>query len=281
MINIQQIEYWLQTSGFTILVILVVTFILERIIAQAIEKVIRKAVTSHGYQNPIAEKKREDTLIAVFRGALKVIVYLIAIMLIISELGLQIGPLLAGAGIAGVALGFGAQYLVRDIITGFFLIIENQFRVGDVIEVAGVSGVVEAISLRVTRLRDLDGVIHHVPNGEMKVVSNQSKDFARVNLVIGISYHDDIDGAIEIINKVGHELAHDPVWSFKILKAPQFLRVDNLNSSSVDLRIVGETKPLEQWAVTGELRKRLKQAFDKDGVEIPFPRQVVIHKDSD
>lgn len=269
---------WVQTSGLTIFGIVVGTVILESMLASAVERVVRKAVKSHGDSGAIAEKKREDTLIAVFKGALKILIYLVAIMLLLSELGIQIGPILAGAGIAGIAFGFGAQYLVRDIITGFFLIMENQFRVGDVVEVAGVSGTVEAITLRVTRLRDMDGIIHHVPNGEMKVVSNKSKDFARVNLVIGISYHDNIDSVIEVVNQVGRELAEDEKWKTKILKAPEFLRVDNLNSSSVDLRIVGETRPLEQWAVTGELRKRLKEAFDTRGIEIPFPQQVIISK---
>lgn len=269
---------WLASAGITIVFIVVVTLVLSKLSKKAIDRLVRRAVPPSGYLDPAAEKKREDTLIKVFGGVVQVLLYIVAIMLILSELHINIGPLVAGAGIAGVAFGFGAQYLVRDIITGFFLILENQFRVGDVIEVAGVSGTVENITLRTTVVRDMDGVVHTVPNGEMKVVSNKSKDFSRVNLVVGISYSDDIDKTIEVVNRVGIELSEDPQWQEKINKAPSFLRVDNLNESSVDIRIVGETRPLEQWAVAGELRKRLKQAFDKEGIEIPFPQRVFINK---
>jgi small-conductance mechanosensitive channel len=269
---------WLVGSGLTILLIVVAVVILNKILSKTISTLVRRAIPPQGYLDPDAEVKREDTLIKVFSGVAKVLIYFIALFMILSEIGLDISPLLAGAGIAGVAFGFGAQYLVRDIITGFFLILENQFRVGDAIAVAGVSGTVEDITLRVTVIRDLDGVVHNIPNGEMTVVSNKSKDFSRVNLVVGVSYGDDIDKAATIINKVGNEIAEDPMWKDKINEAPQFLRVDNLNDSSVDLRIVGETKPLEQWAVTGELRRRIKYAFDREGIEIPYPQQVVIRK---
>lgn len=269
---------WLLDGGITIAAIIVAVVILTKISGKAISGVVRRAIPAQGHLDPEAETKREDTLIKVFHGVSKVLIYFVAIFMILSEVGLDISPLLAGAGIAGVAFGFGAQYLVRDIITGFFLILENQFRVGDAIAVAGVSGTVENITLRVTTIRDLDGVVHNIPNGEMTVVSNKSKDFSRVNLVVGISYNDDIKKAAGIINRVGKELSEDPEWKDKINETPQFLRVDNLNDSSVDLRILGETKPLQQWAVTGELRLRLKIAFDEAGIEIPFPQQVVIRK---
>jgi len=277
-ISTEGIIDWLMSSGIRILVIFILTFLVSAIVGKTMERLIRRAVPSHSFSNSAAEKKREDTLIKVFNGAITALIYLIAGMFILSELGLDIGPLLAGAGIAGVAFGFGAQYLVRDIITGFFLILENQFRVGDVISAAGVSGVVENITLRVTSIRDMDGTIHNIPNGEMKVLSNKSKDFSRVNLIVGVSYEDNLDKVIEVVNRVGKELAEDGVWKEKINIPPQFLRVDNLNDSSVDLRIVGEVKPSEQWAVTGELRKRLKEAFDKQSIEIPFPQQVITSK---
>lgn len=278
-ITISQTEIinWLTGPGLTILLILVGAVIISKLSKTGIERLIRRAISERGI-DPMAEKKREDTLIKVFSGALTILIYLVACMLILSEFNVDIGPLIAGAGIAGVAFGFGAQYLVRDIITGFFLILENQFRVGDVIEVAGVSGTVENITLRVTVLRDLDGILHFVPNGEMKVVSNETKDFARINMVIGVSYGDDIDKAAEIINKVGQDLAEDQKWKDSILEAPVFLRVDKLNDSSVDLRVLGKVRPQDRWAVAGEFRKRIKIAFDKNGVEIPFPQRVVINK---
>jgi len=269
---------WFLSVGVEVILIVVATKVLSGGLHKTIEKIVRKSVPSHEYVDSVSEKKREDTLIRVFSGSMKVLLYGISFMLILSALGVTIGPVLAGAGVAGVAFGFGAQYLVRDLISGFFIILENQFRVGDAIEVAGVTGIVENITLRVTTIRNLDGILQFVPNGEMKVVANKSKDFSRVNLVVGVSYSSDLDKVIEVINSVGEQMAHDEIWGLRILKAPQFLRVDNLGESSVDVRIVGETKPLEQWAVAGELRKCIKQRFDKEGIEIPFPQRVVTLK---
>jgi small conductance mechanosensitive channel len=195
--------------------------------------------------------------------------------MILQELGLKIGPLIAGAGIVGLAVGFGGQYLIRDIISGLFLILENQYRIGDSIDINGVSGLVEDISLRKTTLRDINGTVHHIPHGEIKLVSNLSKNYARVNLDIGISYNTDLDHAISVINRTGKELAEDPAFSDSIISPPQFLRVNDFADSAVILKILGDTKPLKQWEVTGEMRKRLKIAFDREGIEIPFPQRVI------
>jgi moderate conductance mechanosensitive channel len=195
--------------------------------------------------------------------------------MVLQEFGMMIGPLLAGAGIVGLAFGFGGQYLIRDIIAGLFIIIENQYRIGDVVNFGAVGGLVENISLRMTTLRDLDGTVHHVPHGEIKTVSNLSKTFARVNLDVGVGYASDLDHVISVVNHVGQSLAEDPNWKDLIIKAPQFLRVDNLADSSIVIKILGDTLPLKQWEVSGELRKRLKIAFDKEGIEIPFPQRVL------
>jgi len=197
--------------------------------------------------------------------------------MLLSEVGIDIGPLIAAAGVAGLALGFGAQYLIRDVIAGLFIILENQYRVGDVVCSGGTCGSVEDITLRMTTLRDLDGTVHHIPHGEMATISNLSKNFARVNLDLGVSYDVDLEKVIEVVNKIGNNLAEDPKWKESITKAPQFLRVNDFADSAVMIKILGETKPLKQWEVTGELRKRLKIAFDKEGIEIPFP-QMVIHQ---
>lgn len=274
----EHIISWFITTGIELIIIIVVAKLVSVGLHNTIEKIVRKAVPSHDFIDSASEKKREDTLIRVFSGTMKILLYGVTFMLVLSALGVTIGPVLAGAGVAGVAFGFGAQYLVRDLISGFFIILENQFRVGDAVEVAGITGIVENVTLRVTTVRNLDGILHFVPNGEMKVVANKSKDFSRVNLVVGVSYGADIDKVIDVVNSIGEEIAHDEVWGQKILKAPQFLRVDNLGESSVDVRIVGETKPLEQWSVAGELRKRIKQHFDKEGIEIPFPQRVVTLK---
>ena len=167
--------------------------------------------------------------------------------------------------------------ILIDLISGLFIILENQYRVGDVAEIGGKIGLVEDISLRVTILRDLDGIVYHVPHGEITTVSNYSKGISKVNLNVGISYSADIDKVEEIINIVGEDLSQDEKFSSMIIESPKFLRVDKLGDSSVEVKIVGVTKPAKQWEVMGELRRRIKKAFDENGIEIPFP-QIVIHK---
>jgi small conductance mechanosensitive channel len=195
--------------------------------------------------------------------------------MILSELQIDIAPILAGAGVVGIAIGFGAQSLVKDLVAGLFIIIENQYRVGDVVRIADVAGIVESINLIKTVLRDLDGVVHIVLNGEIRVASNFTKDWSRVNLNVSVAYGEDLDHVISVINRVGKELAEDPEWAPLILKAPQVLRVDNLGDSGVEIKILGDTKPIRQWDVMGELRRRLKNAFDKEGIEIPWPHTKV------
>ncbi|MFO7722311.1 MAG: mechanosensitive ion channel family protein [Bacteroidales bacterium] len=169
----------------------------------------------------------------------------------------------------------GVVFSGRDIITGLFIILENQYRIGDVIDIDGIGGSVEDISLRKTTLRNLDGTVHHIPHGEITKVSNLSKNFARVNLNIGISYSANLEHVIAVINKTGLELANDSYYKNLIISAPAFLRVDDFADSSVVVKILGDTQPLKQWEVTGELRKRLKIAFDREGIEIPFPQRVI------
>lgn len=194
---------------------------------------------------------------------------LVVIMLTLNEMGLSVGPLLAGAGILGLAVGFGGQYLIRDFFTGFFMIIENQYRIGDAVSLDQTSGVVENISLRMTTLRDLDGTVHFVPHGDIKRVANLSMDFARINLNVRVAYQTHLEKAIEVINQTGKELADDPLWKEFIIKPPQFLRVEDFLESGVVLKILGETVPLKQWEVTGELRKRIKVSFEHEGIEMP------------
>jgi len=270
---------WLYEHGLRVLTILVVAYLVKRFAGIFIEKFVRKAVVSKQSLSKVAEKKREDTLIRIFTGSLGVIVWIVSVLMILDEIGLAIGPLLAAAGIVGLAFGFGGQYLIRDLIAGLFIIMENQYRVGDAVCFDGTCGAVEDITMRMTTLRDLDGTVHHVPHGEIKKVSNMSKYFARVNVDIGISYEADLEKVIAIVNKVGNDLALDLEWKGKIIKAPQFLRVDNLADSAVILKILGETEPSKQWEVSGELRKRLKIAFDKEGIEFPFP-QLVVHQNN-
>jgi len=266
---------WFLSHGVRILAILVVAYFIRRFGKIFIGKIVCRAVISNHFLTKEAKEKREKTLIHVFDSTLRVLIWLLAALMILSELGVSIGPLLAGAGIVGLAFGFGGQYLIRDIISGLFIVLENQFRVGDVVCLDGTCGLVEDINLRIIILRDLDGTVHHVPNGEIKRASNLSKYFARVNLNIGVSYKSNLEKVIEVVNRVGAELARDPQWQDLITKPPQFLRVDNFADSAIIIKILGETKPLKQWDVTGELRKRLKIAFDKEDIEIPLPQRTV------
>ena len=266
---------WITNHGPKILAIIVFALLLKRFGKMFIEKIIKRVIRSDSITEKESEKKREDTLIRILSSLLDVLVWILTVSMILQEIGIAIGPLLAAAGIAGMAFGFGGQYLIRDLITGIFIILENQYRIGDVVCFDGTCGSVEDISMRMTTLRDLDGVVHHVPHGEIKKVSNLSKYFARINLDIGVSYSSNLEKVIKVINKVGEDLAKDPEWRDDILKTPQFLRVEDFAESAIIVKIAGETKPLKQWAVTGELRKRLKMAFDKEKIEIPFPQRVV------
>lgn len=258
-----------------ILTIIAVAIIVNKFSAPVIERLVRKIILADAFSSEEAERKRENTLIRIIHGATRLIVWIIALLTVLSEVGIEIGPILAAAGIVGVAVGFGGQYLIRDLISGFFIITENQYRIGDVVCFGETCGLVEDITLRMTILRDLDGVVHHVPHGEVSKVSNLSKGFARINVDIGVSYDSDLDKVVAVINEVGENLAKEPAWRDSILKPPQFLRVEAFADSAIIIKILGDTLPLKQWDVAGEFRRRLKGAFDREGIEIPFPQRVI------
>lgn len=271
----EKIIPWLLSHGIRIVLIAVAAFLFDKILSRIITRTIRASVKADEFTSEEAEKKREDTLIRIFNGAVHIMIIIVAIMMILQELGIEVGPLIAGAGIVGLAVGFGGQYLIRDIITGLFLMLENQYRIGDVVNIEGLGGAVQDISLRKTTLRDLDGTVHHIPHGSITKISNLSKDFARVNLDMGVAYNTNLEHLIEVINRTGNELAADPAFKDAIITPPQFLRVNEFADSAIVVKILGDTKPLRQWEVAGELRKRLKIAFDTEGIEIPFPQRVI------
>jgi small-conductance mechanosensitive channel len=266
---------WLLSHGIKIVIIAAGAFFLNKILSRIIRKAVIIAVVSDDFTSKEAEKKREDTLIRIFNGALAVSILTFTILMILQEAGIKIGPILAGAGIVGLAFGFGGQYLIRDLISGLFIILENQYRIGDVVNIDNTGGLVEDISLRMTTLRDLDGTVHHIPHGEIKKVSNLSKHFARLNMDIGIAYDSDLEHVIEVVNRTGDELAEDPLFKDSIITPPRFLRVNEFADSAIIIKILGDTKPLKQWEISGEFRKRIKIAFDKEGIEIPFPQRVI------
>ena len=266
---------WLLSHGLRILIILVGAIILQKIVRKFIRRALRLAMVADESMSEESRIRREQTLIRIFTATLRITILLLTILMVLQEINMNIAPILAGAGIVGLALGFGGQYLIRDIITGLFLIMENQYRIGDVVNIDGTGGLVEDVSLRKTTLRDLDGTVHHIPHGEVKKVSNLSKTFARVNLDVGVAYDSNIEKVIEVVNRVGNELAEDPLYREFINKPPQFLRVNSLGDSSVVVKILGETKPLKQWEIMGELRKRILIAFRNEHIEIPFPQRVI------
>jgi len=267
---------WLIEHGIPILIILAVGAVLWFALNKFLPPIVRRSVARTKYkESKEGLEKRTNTLLTIFKGMGRALIVIIAIMMILDEVGVPVAPVLAGFGIAGVAIGFGAQYLIRDLIAGIFIILENQYRMGDVVRVADIAGLVEGITLRKTVLRDLDGIVHHVPNGEIRVASNFTRHFSRVNLNISVGYGTDLDHAISVINRVGKELAEDEKWRKVIKTPPQVLRVDNLGDSGIDIKILGDVKPIEQWGVMGELRLRLKKAFDAEGIEIPWPHTKV------
>jgi len=267
----ETMQSWFLEHGTIILAILVVGVGLWFALKRFLPSLVRSTVVKTKGESKEGIRKRIDTLVSVFMGVGRAVIVIIAIFMILSELGVNITPILAGFGIAGIAVGFGAQYLIRDLIAGTFIILENQYRVGDVAKIADIAGLVEEVNLRKTVLRDLDGIVHHVPNGEIRVASNYTRHFARVNLDVSVSYGTDLDHAISVINRVGQELTADEKWANLIISAPQVLRVQNLGDSGIDIRILGDVKPMQQWAIMGELRLRIKKAFDAEGIEIPWP----------
>ena len=271
----EKVVPWLLSHGIKIVVIAVVAWITYIILSRIVRRAVKISVVRDQGMTEEAETKRENTLIRIFNGAIRIIMILIALLMILQEVGIEIGPILAGAGVVGLAVGFGAQYLIRDIITGLFIILENQYRIGDVINIGSEGGVVEDISLRMTTLRDLNGTVHHIPHGEVTRVSNLTKSWSRVNINIGVSYNANIEKVIDVINRTGEKLAEDPQFKDSIISPPKFLRVDEFADSSVVVKILGETKPSKQWEVAGEFRKRIKAEFDREGIEIPFPQRVV------
>lgn len=267
---------WFSTHGWRFLLIIVCAVVAALLLQHFIPPVISRIVERQMADYPREDReKRAHTLNRTLTGTGKGLIALIAVFALLGEAGVNITAALAGLGVVGIAVGFGAQTIIRDLIAGFFILMENQYHVGDVVKVGDIAGMVEDINLRRTVLRDLDGVVHYVPNGEIKIASNFTQKYSRVNMNISVAYGEDLDRVIAVINRVGKELAEDPRWTEAILKPPQVLRVDSFGDSGIEIKILGDTLPLRQWEVMGELRLRLKKAFDQEGIEIPWPHTKV------
>lgn len=271
----REILLWVRTSGLRLLVILIGSVLLVRLLGVLADRILRLMV--NGGEPAVTEReKRARTLASVLRAVGTTLVLTIAVMMALREIGLDITPLIAGAGVAGLAIGFGAQSLIKDVIAGFFILLEDQFHVGDVIQVGEVGGQVERMSLRMTILRDLKGTVHFIPNGEIKIASNLTKEWSRAVLEVGVSYDEDVDRVMAILTEVAQSLADDQTFGKLVLEPPQVVGVEALADSQVTIRLLARTLPLKQWDVARELRRRIKVRFDQEGVQIPYPHRVVI-----
>lgn len=242
---------------------------------QKLEDVLMHRAESEDQIESGATQKRVKTLAGLLRTVASIAVWAIVIVTSLTELGVDIGPILAGAGIAGLAVGFGAQNLVRDIISGFFFIMENQVRVGDVAVINGTGGLVEAITFRTITLRDLSGVVHIFPHGQVSTLSNMTMKWSAYVIDVGVAYKEDTDAVVAVMKEVHAEMMTEPEWRSKMLQELEVFGVDNFGESEVTIKARMRTVPLQQWNVGREYRRRLKYAFDQRNIEIPFPQRTL------
>ncbi len=264
-------------TGLQILIVLVFAFavmtLLQRILQHLERHLIRRSEEEG--EPPSESQKRIETLVHLIKRAVLLILWLTVGLMILKEVGVEIGPIIASAGVAGVAVGFGAQNLIRDIISGFFIILENQIRVGDVAVINGTGGLVEKINFRTTILRDVSGTVHVFPNGTITTLSNMTKEWSCYVFDIGIAYKENTDHVIGIMKDVGKTLRGDAKFGRLILEDPEIFGVDKFGDSAVVIKGRIKTKPIRQWEVGREFLRRIKLAFDENGIEIPFPHHSV------
>lgn len=281
-ISLQDITPWVMTAaaaaaqaGLRIFVILLAGYVLTRFLRAGIrhlETILIKAGEA-AEPAPGAARKRVTTLTGLLHTMALALIWAVVVVMSLAQIGLDITPILAGAGILGLAVGFGAQNLVRDLISGFFMVLENQVRIGDVAIINGTGGLVEAITFRTIVLRDLAGVVHVFPNGTITTLSNMTKEWSAYVIDVGVAYKEDTDRVVEIMRQVAEGMRQDPVFGEKILEPMEIFGVDNFGESEVTIKARIKTKPIEQWNVGREYRRRLKKAFDAQGIEIPFPHR--------
>jgi small conductance mechanosensitive channel len=265
---------WAFGSGLRVLLITLFAYALIRASGLVIKR-FEYELTTGTSLDALERAKRARTLGALLSKVTTIAIASIAVLMVLRELRIDIAPVLTGAGIAGLAVGFGAQTLVRDVISGFFLILEDQVRVGDVAAINGTGGLVEEINLRTIVLRDQEGTVHVFPNGAINTLANRSKDFSYYVIDLGISYREDPDRVTTVLREVGAELQQDPVFGPFILSPIEVLGVDAFGDWSLTLKLRIKTVPLKQWDVGRELRKRIKKAFDRHKIEMPFPERIV------
>jgi moderate conductance mechanosensitive channel len=274
-LRLRTLADWVFLSGLRILLVTVLAYATTRIVAVLVRRFEHEISQGTGL-DVLERAKRARTLGGLIQNVVTALVVAVALLMILRELSLDIMPLLTGAGIAGVALGFGAQYLVRDVISGFFLILENQVRVGDVARVNNVAGLVEAINLRTLVLRDFDGTVHIVPAGEVRILDNLSMDYSYAVVDVPVAYGQDTDRVVELLKQIGESLQSDPVFQPHILGPLDVVGIESLAEANVTIRSRMKTMPLKQFDVARELRRRIKKAFESEGIQIQFPQREVV-----
>jgi small conductance mechanosensitive channel len=263
-------------SAARIVLILVLAWLVSRVLGSVIKRIER--ISDDGDPHTTTElEKRAQTVSRILHQASAVLVWSVTTMLVLGEFGVDLKPILAGAGILGLAVGFGAQTLVKDVITGFFILFENQIRVDDTITAAGCTGVVESVNLRTTVLRGSDGTTHIIPNSAITVVTNATRDWSRALLDVGVAYKEDTDRCETVLREVGASIEKDPAFARKLVGPFEYPGVVLLGDSAVVLRVLVKTQPHDGPTVLRELRRRVKKAFDQAGIEIPFPHVKVVH----
>lgn len=264
-------------SGLRLLLALILLWIALTVVKVLLRRLERRliALAETRGEVPTEARKRADTLVRLLRQGVLILVWAIGILVALREVGLEIGPILASVGVAGLAVGFGAQNLVKDVISGFFLILENQIRVGDVAVVNGTGGLVEQVNFRTIVLRDLEGTVHVFPNGNINTLANLTQVWSAFVFDIGVAYKEDVDEVIPIMRRVGGEMRADPYFGPLIIEDIEIFGVDQFADSAVVIKGRIKTQPIRQWEVGREYRRRLKRAFDDAGVEIPFPHRTL------
>jgi small conductance mechanosensitive channel len=267
-----------------ILGLLVLAVLLRWVLHRVVDRIARRAekgVLPERLDSPITarRKQRAATMAGVLQSVITVVILAMFGTMILSEVGVNIAPIIASAGIIGIALGFGAQSLVRDFLAGIFIFIEDQYGVGDVVDLGEATGSVEAVTLRMTRLRDVNGTVWYVPNGEIVRVGNQSQNWARAVIDVGVGYGEDLVRVQRVLREVAHDLWEDEDFKDVIIEEPEVTGVEMLAADSITVRVMVKTAPLQQWAVARALRQRIKARFDHEGIEIPFAQRVVWHRE--
>lgn len=263
---------WLMTSGLRVVVIVIGMTVLLAFVKRAVERF--RGLYAGTLPIP-AQVKRADTLTHVVRDVARVVILAVGGMMVLSEVGVDLKPLLAAAGLGGLAIGFGGQSLVKDVISGFFILLEDSIRVGDVVEIAGVGGLVEEVKLRTITLRDLSGNVHVVPNGVIDKVKNMTKLYAYYVFDVGVAYREDVDEVMAVLKEIAAELQADRAFGPDILEPLEMFGVDQFADSAVIIKCRIKTQPIQQWRVGREMNRRIKNTFDAKGIEIPFPHRTI------